>query len=292
LHLNKYFGYDVVQIINTDIFGFKKYGYNQFLISKIKNNNKKLFLTACGTDSFVYNSRDKLKYNPYDSTILIDLYNKNPYIKKDYINNDNFILGLVDRIIPNMFSYSFAYDSFNKLSTFVPLPLDLDSVIFLPQQFRDNKITIFHGLNRPGFKGTNFIETAMKRIKLKYPDKVEVILEGNLPLKDYLNILNKSNIVIDQCLSYDYGMNALYAMAKGKVVLSGNELESRKYFKRFDIPVINILPSVDDIFLKLEELVLNPSFIIELGLKSRLFVEDFHDSVKIAKQYINIWTSL
>jgi hypothetical protein len=291
LHLKKYYGYDVVQLINTDVFGFKKYGYNQFLINKIKQNNKKLFLAACGTDSYVYNSRNKFEYNPYDSSILIDLKNKNPYTHSSYIKNDLFVLSLVDKIIPSMYSYSLAYNSFNKLSIPIPLPLDLDVIEFLPQVFKNNKIIIFHGLNRPGFKGTSIIETAMKKIKLKYPEKVEIIIEGNLPLKEYLKILNKTNIVIDQCLSYDYGMNAVYAMAKGKVVLSGNEFESKKYFNRFDIPVINILPSVDDIFLKLEKIVLNPNTIIELGLKSRLFVEAFHDSIKIAQQYINIWNS-
>jgi hypothetical protein len=75
----------------------------------------------------------------------------------------------------------------------------------------------------------------------------------------------------------------------GKVVLSGNEPECGKEFGRDDIPVINIKPSVEDIYNKLEKLVLNKKCLEEIGYKSRKFVEDFHDYKKVAKQYLETW---
>ena len=291
LNLRKFYNFDVVQLINSDIFGGTKYFYNQYIISRIRKHNPRIFLSACGTDSYVYLNRKKLKYNPYDSTIELDLKGKNPYLLKYNLQNNDFVVNLVDKIIPSMYSYSFPYISNTKLSNTIPLPIDTLKYSFSKQIFYNNKITIFHGLNRPGFKGTYYIKEAMERILKKYPDKVEVIIDGNMPIEVYLKLMDKVNIIVDQCLSYDYGMNALYGMAKGKVVLSGNEIESQKHFNRFDIPVINILPSVDDIYSKLEKLILNKDKIIEIGHQSRLYVEDFHDSVKVAKQYLKIWMS-
>jgi hypothetical protein len=131
----------------------------------------------------------------------------------------------------------------------------------------------------------------MNRIKDKYPDKVEIIVDGLMPLNKYLQLIKNVDIVIDQCLSYEYGMNAVYSMAMGKVVLSGNEIETQIHFQRSDIPIINILPSADDIFDKLERLIFDPNKILELSKKSRIFVEEFHDSIKVANQFIQIWNN-
>lgn len=113
-----------------------------------------------------------------------------------------------------------------------------------------------------------------------------------MPLKDYLKVLEETNIIVDQSLSYEYGMNAVYSMAMGKVVLSGNEPECQKEFGRTDIPVINILPSVEDIYNKLEKLVIDKKSVIEIGEKSRMYVEDFHHHVKVAQQYVDTWNSV
>jgi glycosyltransferase involved in cell wall biosynthesis len=289
--LKKLKNYDIVQLINPNIFGGLKFGFNQYILKYTYKNNNKLFLAACGTDYYVYKSRLEFRYNPYDTHVKLDLNNFNPYTKKSYINNNDLVVNLVNKIIPSMYSYYLPYTWSNKLAESVPLPIGLDKINLISQVFQNGKISIFHGLNRPGFKGTYYIIEAMEKIQKKYPDKVEIIIDGKIPIDKYLKLMDKVNIIVDQCLSYDYGMNALYGMAKGKVVLSGNEIESQNHFKRSNIPVINILPSVEDIFNKLEFLILNPNKIIEIGQNSRLFVEDFHDSIKIAKEYLKIWSS-
>ena len=132
----------------------------------------------------------------------------------------------------------------------------------------------------------------MEKLKENYPNEVEIVIDGKMPLNKYLKVLEETNVVIDQALSYEYGMNAIYSMAMGKVVLSGNEPECQQEFGRTDIPVINILPSEDDIYNKLEQLVLNKESVIEIGKKSRQFVEDFHHYVKVAQQYIDTWNAV
>ena len=291
-NLKKYYGYDIVQLINHDVFGGLKFKYNQFLINRLKANTGKLFVAAAGTDYFVYNNRNQFSYNPYDESLATDFNNGNPYIKKEYIRNNKEIISLVDGIIPIMYDYALAYRNQTNVVKTIPLPINTKKIDFIPQTIKNNKLKIFHGLNRTGFKGTKYIKEAMFMIKEKYPDDVELIIDGKMPLKKYLELLKDSNIVIDQALSYSYGMNAVYSMAMGKVVLSGNEPECQEEFCRMDIPIINIKPSVEDIYNKLEKLVLDKTSVIEIGKKSRLFVEEFHNHVKVAQQYIDTWNSV
>jgi glycosyltransferase involved in cell wall biosynthesis len=250
-----------------------------------------MFLSSCGTNYFVYKIIDKLRYNYVEPTISIDHNGVNPYNESAHKKNNFKIANLVDGIIPTSYTYRLAYNDFSNLLDTIPLPINTDKIQFSELNV-DGKIIIFHGLNRIGFKGTSYIVDAMEMLKKKYNDDVEIIIKGNMPLNEYLEIMKKTHIVIDQALSYDYGMNALYAMAMGKVVLSGNEIECQEEYKRFDIPVINILPSVIDIYSKLENLILNKKQIQELSIKSRIFVEDFHDYKKIANQYIEEWRNI
>ena len=83
------------------------------------------------------------------------------------------------------------------------------------------KIIIFHGLNRFGFEDAKYIEDAFKVLSKKYPDDIELIIRGRMPLNCYLEILSKANIVIDQTNTYSLGVNGICALAIDKVVMGG-----------------------------------------------------------------------
>jgi glycosyltransferase involved in cell wall biosynthesis len=292
IKINQYFDYDVVQLINSNIFGGLSINYNSLILKRISRRSEKFFLSSCGTDYFVYNVREKLRYNPFESTIKIDTNGYNEYIQKKYYRNNVDIINLVDGIIPTLYTYAEAYRENPKLLNTIQFPVDIHNIKFIPQKIQNDRLKIFHGLNRDGFKGTKYIREAMEKLKEDYPNDVEILIDGKMPLNKYLKVLEETNVVVDQALSYEYGMNAVYSMAMGKVVLSGNEPECQKEFGRTDIPIINIEPSVDDIYNKLEKIVLNKKSVIEIGEKSRLFVEDFHHHVKVAQQYIDTWNSV
>ncbi|ATW24494.1 glycosyltransferase [Candidatus Formimonas warabiya] len=290
--LKQYYNYDIVQLTGHNVFGGLKYNYNYLLIDKIKRNSNKMFMSSCGSDYFFYKKLKCLKYSALEEHIEIDLNGYNPYNQKKFMENNINVVNLVDGIIPTAYSYAEAYREHNRLLNTIQFPINVNKIAFTRQKIENNKIKIFHGITREGFKGTKYIKEAMLKIKEKYPNDVEILIDGKMPLNKYLKVLEETNVVIDQALSYSYGMNALYSMAMGKVVLSGNEPECQQEFGRTDIPIINILPSVDDIFKKLEKLVLDKKCVIEIGQKSRLFVEDFHHHIKVAQKYIDTWNLL
>ncbi|KLJ00733.1 hypothetical protein WQ56_08020 [Luteimonas sp. FCS-9] len=97
------------------------------------------------------------------------------------------------------------------------------------------------------------------------------------------------DIIVDQAYSYSYGMSAAYALAKGKIVLSGMESEARANGIYCDCPVINIRPNVQDIADKIASVIESRSKLGILSDASRDFAERFHDHKEVARQYAEIY---
>lgn len=288
--ISKYRGYfDVILIINYSFIRLKyERWYPYFSIEELKNMltpEGKIFLSACGGDFPTDLYCPKLRYTYFPDV------KDSPFLKKRMMKIFHQVSKSVQGVIPVMYEYGVAYRSIARqyeLKIFDTIPLPVDTTNLAVYNVLEDKIVIFHGKLRLS-KGTDLIQKALDKLKKKYPDKVEILIEGGMPLEKYLKLILKTNIIIDQAWSYSYGMNAIFGMAMGKVVLSGNEPECGQEFERKDIPIINILPDVKDIFNKLEFLVNHPEEIKKKGLESEIFVKDFHRTEKVAEQYVRVF---
>jgi glycosyltransferase involved in cell wall biosynthesis len=282
-------GYDVVQLMTPFVL-WHRFFPNKLIIRIIKARNRRVFLVAASTDSIYLANADKiLRYSPIADFLKYDV-KKNHHIleKRRYRRFNRFIANEVDGIIPVAYEYQAVYKSFKNVKNVVHFPLNTDAIYFSKNIVKD-KILVFHGLSRYGFKGTKLIEEAFKILKEKYYEEAEFIIKGKLPLSEYLDLLRRMNIVIDQVYSYSLGMNGIYAMAMGKVVLGGAEPESIREYAVDSSPIINILPRVSDIVDKISYLIEHKELIEELGYQSRCFVEKYHSSEIIAAKYEEIW---
>lgn len=284
--------FDVVFIINYTFLRLEfDFSHPRFSINDIKHVIKphgKVFMSSCGADLPVMEFAKKLRYTPYSSEYMKSCYG---WRFKQVLKRT---LKLIDGVIPTMYEYAEAYRQFSennsivKVLSTIPLPLDCHRYKF--EKTFNEKVVVFHGKARLT-KGGNYIIPALERLKKMYPNKVDIVIQGNLPFAEYIKILSKADIVVDQCRGYSYGMNAIIAMAMGKIVLSGNEPECEREFN-MEVPIINILPDSDDIFNKLEELINgSEDFLRELSRKSYDFCNYFHDSKIIAKKYIECFKS-
>lgn len=285
----KFKEYDVVQLINTFHF-YKIFFPNKFFIKKLCLNNKKVFLLAAGTDSYYWKyGKIKMEYSPHDDVLKYDLKSsKHPYESKKMIHFNEYVADIVDGIIPLSYEYLKCYEGHPKLLNFIEMPMNSNEINYSENIVKD-KLVIFHGMNRYGFKGTRHIEKAFAFLKDKYPNDLELIIQGNMPLNHYLAIMQKTNIVIDQTYGYSQGMNGIYALAMGKIVLGGAEPESLKCMKISASPVINIKPNAQSIIAEIEKLIMNKIHIKKMGLNSRKFVEDVHGHCKVASKFILTW---
>ncbi len=287
LNFNKLKGFDVTQFINSN--PITPCLINKIFINKILTHSEKNFLSCCGDDPVFYQNLDKFKYNPYSNLNLSS--NLNIPKRNNYYNlTHEMMINKVDGIIPVMYEYAIGYQNHPKLKKTIPLPIDTDEIAYKDNLFK-NRVHFFHGLNRPFFKGTSIIEAALTKLKDNYPNDVKITIAGNMNQKDYLTILDNANVVLDQCKGYSYGMNALYSLSKGKVVLSGSEPEALQELNIDSIscPIINIQPDINQIYEQLLEILEKRNQIKEISNDSRKFVEKFHDSKIIAQKYIQIW---
>jgi glycosyltransferase involved in cell wall biosynthesis len=194
----------------------------------------------------------------------------------------------VQAVIPVMYEYDIAYKWADNKASVIPLPLITDEI-----EYNDNivgeKVIVFHGLNRPGFKGTSLVEESFAKLSQKYGATAEFIIDGKMPYAKYLEFMKSVNIVIDQVRSYSHGLNGLIAMASGKIVLGGSEPESLQYYERPESPAINVLPDVEDVISKISYLIDKKVNFEKMGCDSRNFVVENHDAVMIAKKYLKVY---
>ena len=278
---------DIILIANPHFIPLYKFKDTiNFLISKTKN----IFLSAIGTDWIYVSYSSKLKYWPY----MNDIFIKFKYFLL-YKRRDLYLLRIIRRIIPSLYDYSMPYKLSpfqTKVSTTLPLPFDSKD-IHIKKQKVNQKIIIFHGIIRRKFKGSEIIEKALNKIQLEFPNDLEIIVKGNMKFSEYEKFLDSIDILVDQCKSYSYGMNTLYALSKGKIVLTGfHKLSKKDLNVNFDTPfLIGISPSEHKIYEELKKIIItakkDPKFLIKMNKLAKNYVNEIHSLQKISKLYLD-----
>lgn len=279
--------YDVVLLLNLN-FLKRDFWQNLFtweMILSLVKNPSNIFLSACGRDVpyHDYWVKQNWKNRP-----LID-QGAREYLSEKYRQHLSYSSAFVNKVIPVMYDYAEAWrksDSAEGFAVCPTIPLPVDTSAFTPKNEVKERIVVFHGIIRPEAKGTPYIVEAMNRLQEEYPNKVECVAKGGMPLNEYLELLNRTNILIDQVYAGSSGMNALYALAQGKVLLGGNSPENAIEYDYPNIPIIDISNDPDLIFHKLEYLVLHPEELKRLSTEGRKYVETVHDNKVVAKRYI------
>lgn len=298
-HLKRCKNYDIVQLINEKPIQTVPF-LERYLLNKIIKQNKKLFLLICGIDYEIAKKlllKNELKYSimtPYllDKKLKKEYQYAFDFLTEAHKKTHNLIYKQMKGIIVSDIDYLLAIKNSQRLLKLIPNPINLEKIdvdIFPGAE----KIIIFHGINDFNYikKGNIYFEKAIKIIQQKYPDKIKIITVKSIPYHEYIEIYKTAHIVLDQVFSYDQGYNALEAMAKGKVVFTGAETEFTEYYNITKRVCINALPDVDYLVNELSFLIENPKEIIAIGKRARAFIEKEHDYIKIAQQYLNVWSS-
>ncbi len=232
---------------------------------------------------------------------IMNPYFENPESKKEYRyifefltpnhkKTHNYLYSNIKGVIASDIDYVFPLIDNPKYLGLVANPININKIDFTENEISD-KVIIFLGINRGTYytKGIVFFEKALQIIKEKYQSKIEIIVGESLPYKQYIQLYNKAQIVLDQVYAFDQGYNALEAMAKGKVVFTGAEKEFEEYYKLSEKVAINALPDVDYLVSELSFLIENPTEILAIGKRARKFIETEHNYISIAHRYLDKW---
>ncbi|MBU3661860.1 MAG: hypothetical protein FGM41_01510 [Bacteroidetes bacterium] len=290
LNLNENF--DVIQIINPDI--FSKFLPVHPLFKKLRSKAGKLVLLGAGDDYFYWKAfRENLyRYSPHLAKLSLDFkVNHDNWEKGALRKNNILLLDLVDQIIPLAVEYDIAYRFSEKKKAVHPFPINLHGLEPHWPEMSKKHLHVFHGvqIKREGFKGTNIIREAISLIN---DDRLIYHESLNLPYAKYINLLKESQVVIDQTNSYSPAINALVSMAQGKVVLGGCEPDFMNAMGLFEHPLINILPNKEHIASELLKLLNDSSLLQDWAKRGRQYVENYHECGQVAKKFMNTWQSV
>ncbi len=291
-------GFDVVQLINESPF-LTSPSAERKIISTLKETNKKLFLLSCGDDhmSVSYALLQKPRYSvlsPYiENPSLKPYYSSSlKYITPKYKALHDFIYETVDGVIASDLDYHFPLQGHKKYLGLIANPINVDTLEFKGPEISD-KINIFLGVNSSNYirKGVPLFKSVLKRLRNAYPELVDISITEDVPYKDYIQSYNNAHIILDQVYSLDQGYNALEAMAQGKVVFTGLDKEFKEYYHLDHSIAINASPNEEQLYAELERLVMNPEEIILIAENARKFIEAEHNYKKIAKRYMEVYSS-
>ena len=280
MNFKKFIGYDIIQFINP--FSLPYYFYYFGIPQLLFLLNKKCVYYTCGTDPAFIESENKFEYFPFDDKLSLEY----PRYSRFELYYYNWFIRKIDLIIPSMYTYAVGYWDNPKLS--LPIPLPGSGVYVNKTNSLNKKVKVLFGITRRGFKGASYILEALAKIESKYSDFLVVNIVEKLTFHEYEKIISEADILIDQCKSYDYGMNAVFALEKGLIVLSGNEPVSSDFLKISDNNIINIKPN--SVFIKkiLEDLIerKNRDELQNMKIKSVLQAQKYHEPKKVAKLFI------
>ena len=310
LLLPKLRGYDVVQLINPVHFVDLKAERAVRIYDYLRRHNKKVFLGAFGYDyHYVYDSvvRRTLRYCDFYTPTREVHHEWNDANERDWLHTYKkeasiHIAETCDGIITGLYEYDVAYRPyFPDKTTFIPMPIDVakgdgvkdgHSKHYTINTTQENKLRFFIGINRSRtmLKGTDIMLRALERLVADYPDRAAMVKAESVPFAEYKKMMCSSDVLLDQIYSYTPAMNALQAMSQGLIVVSGGEEENYEILGETELrPIINVQPDEEDIYRQLEQLVLHPERIAQLKRDSIEYVRRHHDSLKVAKRYLEAW---
>lgn len=155
-------------------------------------------------------------------------------------------------------------------------------------EMSDKPIRLLHAPNHKNIKGSDFFHKAVEELK-KEGFKIEYEEIRGLPNAEVQKKISQCDIVLDQLIIGWYAMTALEAMSYGKPVVCflRKDLEDlyihEGILKQDELPHVNA--SYKTIKDELRHLLRNKELIINIGKKSRVFVEKHHSTESVGKVF-------
>lgn len=208
------------------------------------------------------------------------------------------VVSRAEVLIPCLFEYHHLYDSLHDETItrklhYIGLPVSIKNSSIKPI---GDKVRILFGIQKKRIttKGTDKMLPLFERLAEEYPSDIELIKVENLPFCEYQKLMSTCDVLVDQYYSYTPAMNALEAMSRGIVVVSGGEEDYYNFIGEKTLrPIINLSPLHEaENYDILKQSLLNREHLMHLKEQSLAFTEKYHDADLIAREYLTLWKSL
>lgn len=295
-------GYDIVELHHPMFLDLRGSMMKPFY-HHLRRNNKALVMGSVGDDFHTLNqiiNHDTLRYSEQKLNGALQKGSDVEMMRQQYLYGDcaqycKNVAEDCDAIVPVLYEYWACYNEvYPEKLHYIPLP------VIIPERNENDfcigeKVNLFIGLQRDRMhiKGTDIMLRVAEDIKHDFPDLCELKIVENVPYKEYEEIMNSSDVLLDQLYSYTPAMNALLAMSKGIVVVGGGEPENYDILGEKKLrPIINVQPNYDSVYNELKNLITHKERLPELKRQSVEYVRKHHDYLKVAKEYEALYLDL
>lgn len=218
------------------------------------------------------------KHNPYICVKNADELQIVNDIKKTAVHIQDCIVG--DHEL-----YLYVKDYFPRVHI-LQQTIDLGS--YYPKPTKPNPRLLFvHAPTSPEVKGSKYILRAIDTLRQEFDFDFQLIqgMSHNQAKAAY----QQADLVIDQILIGSYGLLAVEAMAMGKPVICWiSEYMRDKYPEGLPLLIAN-QDTITDV---LRNLLRNQDMLPDLGLRGRLYAEQYHDAKLVAEKLVSIYKGL
>jgi len=250
-------------------------GLIEFETEVFKRANKKIIILPYGSDSYAYDKVGNLSLRQ----ALLMSYPESGRIAGDIKERIRHYSTNADAVVPGFMCELFPFWTVMTCSPFV-----IDTSIWQDAKTNALKkenicVNILHTPNHRGFKGTEFLVAACKRLQHD-GYHVNLILLEKKQNEEVRHIMqNKADILVEQLIFDGYALSAIEGMASGLPVLSNLSNANlatlmRRYSFLDECPIISTSP--ENIYNNLKILIENPNLRRELGHAGRKYVEKYH----------------
>ncbi|MCM1033259.1 MAG: hypothetical protein NC405_05825 [Odoribacter sp.] len=300
-------GYDVVSLINPSFVTLKP-SRLKIIFDRLLRHNGKVFLNACGTDKAYMDMLTAtdcpLTYSEYTNPDGSRNEFTSEFLAADRLWQQGAIADFCEYVydrVAGVTTALYEYDLAMRrrfpdhMVAYSGIPVDLASVKPLERPLAIGEcISLFLGRDRRrmAFKGTDRLGRIAKAVAEDNPDHCRLEIVENLPFREYVRRQAAADVVIDQLYSLTPATNALMAMARGQVAVSGAEPQFYEFIGEKDLlPVVNVVPDDEAIYATLLDLVLQPGLVRALGNMGREFVARHNSADVVAGRCISFWSS-
>lgn len=288
-------GYDVVQIINPMFLEIKAHRILP-VYKYLRRHNGKMLMGAFGMDYYWVSecvNRRPLRYSDFNigDTLRTDadaMKERADWIGTDKERLNRYIAEDCDGIVTGLYEYQVCYEPhFPDKTEYMPYPVKADKTTDMVEPVH-HPLRLFIGINRDRstYKGTDIMLRAAEKVIAAHPGEVELKIAESVPFAKYQEMMNESDVILDQLYSYTPSMNSLLAMSKGIVCVGGGEEEHYELLGEPELrPIVNVLPTEESVITALERLVTHPEEVTRLKKESLEYVRRHHDYKKVAERW-------
>lgn len=306
-HLPQLCGNDVVQIHNYQFVPLM-YRWNTLLLRFLKLTNRRVVKGCFGDDPQIF--RRQAQGVPAYSDTYWSGQLQNAELHRDRIAEVvehgaeaswRKTTRMADALVACLYEYWLDYNEppYAAKLHYIPLPMECEEMVRWSDLTTSpsHHLTILIGLQpkRDFMKGAMKIATFVEEVARRHPGRVQIKYVEGVPYDEYMHLLAKADVLVDQLYSYTPSMNSLAAMARGTVVIGGGEEEYYEFIGEKTLrPIINVRPDASDEenIATIERALFTDGTLERMRHESIAFVRKYHDYRRVAEQYEQIYSSL